>query len=167
MRRFIAGLVITGLIISCGGEENKKNPSESIKIGTKKNVEIANDAVVNIALSGNDLMQFDKKELIATAGDEVKLTFRHTGKIDKKIMGHNFVLLKAGTSIPEFAAKAAAAGESKDWIPEGDQVIIHSKMIGGGETTTVTFTAPEAGTYDYICSFPGHSGLMQGRFIVK
>ena len=112
-------------------------------------------------------MQFDKKEFSIKAGEEVTLTLRHTGKIDKKIMGHNFVLLKKGTSIPEFAAKAAAAGNSKDWIPDGDEVIAHTKMIGGGETTTVTFAAPAVGTYDFICSFPGHSGLMKGKFIVK
>ena len=40
-------------------------------------------------------------------------------------------------------------------------------MIGGGQTTSITFTAPAAGTYDFICSFPGHSGLMKGKFIVE
>ncbi|TVZ52730.1 azurin [Dokdonia sp. Hel_I_53] len=166
MKRILIVLAIGGLLIGCG-EDTKKESNESIKIGTKKNTPKVNDNTVNLALSGNDLMQFDKNELSVNAGAEVSLTFRHTGKIDKKIMGHNFVLLKPGTSIPEFAAKAASAGESQDWIPEGDQVIVHTKMIGGGETTTVTFTAPKAGTYDYICSFPGHSGLMKGKFIVK
>ncbi|MCB0632702.1 MAG: azurin, partial [Lewinella sp.] len=26
---------------------------------------------------------------------------------------------------------------------------------------------PAPGTYDYICSFPGHYALMQGKFIVE
>ncbi|HBX64839.1 MAG TPA: azurin, partial [Balneolaceae bacterium] len=26
---------------------------------------------------------------------------------------------------------------------------------------------PEAGTYDFICSFPGHYALMKGKFIVE
>jgi azurin len=40
-------------------------------------------------------------------------------------------------------------------------------MIGGGEQTTITFDAPEKGVYDFICSFPGHVALMQGKFIVE
>lgn len=160
-------LVIAGLMISCGGDEKKDDKKDKVKIGAKKSSEASDINATNIALAGNDLMQFDKKEFSVKAGEEVTLTLRHTGKIDKKIMGHNFVLLKQGTSIPEFAAKAAAAGSSKDWIPAGDEVITHTKMIGGGETTTVTFSAPAVGTYDFICSFPGHSGLMKGKFTVK
>ena len=83
-------------------------------------------------------------------------------------MGHNFVLLKPGTVITEFSIKAAEAGQDADWIPEdGKDVIVHTKMIGGGESTAITFMAPEAGTYDFICSFPGHSALMKGKFIVE
>jgi len=40
-------------------------------------------------------------------------------------------------------------------------------MLGGGETTTIEFTAPGAGIYDYICSFPAHYGLMKGKLIVE
>ena len=159
-------LLLTGLLISCGGDE-KKETKESIKIGQKKEVKKEVNKV-NLALTGNDLMQFDKKELTVKTGQEVTLTLRHIGKGEIKIMGHNFVLLKQGISIPEFAAKAAAAGQAADWIPEGGKdAIAYTKMIGGGQTTTVTFTAPAPGTYDFICSFTGHSGLMQGKFIVE
>ena len=158
-------VALTVFLISCGGEEKKEK--KSIKLGAKTEKRAAVKGL-NLALTGNDLMQFDKKELRAKAGEEVTLTLRHVGKIDVKVMGHNFVLLKQGTSIPSFAAKAAAVGQSASWIPDGGkEVIAHTKMIGGGQTTTVTFTAPSAGTYDYICSFPGHSGLMKGKFIVE
>lgn len=166
MQRFIAVIALVGLMVSCGGEE-KKTEKESVKIGSKKSAKKSDENSVNLALAGNDLMQFDKNELTVKEGQEVTLTLRHTGKIDKKVMGHNFVLLKQGTSVPEFSSKAAAAGESEDWIAAKDQIIAYTQMIGGGQTTTVTFTAPAAGTYDYICSFPGHSGLMKGKFIVK
>ena len=168
MKKIYLILALAGLLISCG-DGNKKDDkgNDPVKIGSKKDDKKEDSNTTNIALTGNDLMQFDKKEFSVKAGEEVTLTFRHIGKIDKKVMGHNFVLLKAGTGIPDFAAKAAAAGEAKDWIPAGDEVIAHTKMLGGGETTSITFTAPAAGTYDYICSFPGHSGLMKGKFIVK
>ena len=40
-------------------------------------------------------------------------------------------------------------------------------MIGGGESDTITFTAPKKGSYTYICTFPGHYGLMKGVLIVS
>ena len=51
-------------------------------------------------------------------------------------------------------------------ISKGDEVIVHTKMLGGGESDTITFIAPENGFYTYICSFPGHWGLMKGKLIV-
>jgi azurin len=31
----------------------------------------------------------------------------------------------------------------------------------------VTFDAPPRGTYDFVCTFPGHATLMRGKFIVR
>ena len=37
-----------------------------------------------------------------------------------------------------------------------------------GETVDVSFKAPAAGTYPYICSFPGHLAAgMKGSLVVK
>lgn len=166
--RFTILLLMVGLIYNCGGEKEKKEEKEEIKIGNQKKSTNETSNTVNIGLTGNDLMQYDKSEIKVKAGQEITLTLRHIGKLDLKVMGHNFVLLKPGVSIPEFSLKAAEAGEALDWIPENsDDVIVHTKMIGGGQSTSITFTAPEAGTYDYICSFPGHSGIMKGKLIVE
>lgn len=160
-------LTMSVFLASCGGEK-KEETKEKVTLGSQKPTATRDANSVNLALTGNDQMRFDKNEFIVTSGQEVTLTLRHVGKIDIKVMGHNFVLLKKDVNIPAFAANAAAAGQSKDWIPEdGKDVIAHTKMIGGGQSTTVTFTAPAPGTYDFICSFPGHSGLMKGKFIVK
>ncbi|GAA5130388.1 azurin [Luteolibacter yonseiensis] len=124
-----------------------------------------------LELTGNDQMQFSTKALEVTAGDTVVLTFKHIGKLPKAAMGHNFVLLKAGTAIPAFATKAMKA-TTTDYVPEDEeskkQVIAHTKLLGGGETETLTFTAPaEAGAYPFVCTFPGHFALMSGVLTVK
>jgi azurin len=80
-------------------------------------------------------------------------------------MGHNFVLLKKGVDLQQFALRAMNAAETA-YIPAGDEVIAHTKVIGGGEATSVTFDAPEPGTYQFLCTFPGHFAMMQGKFIV-
>lgn len=167
MKKLITIMILAGLLMSCGGGDEKQDKKESLKIGSKKTTNKDDGKSVNLALAGNDLMKYDKSELKVKTGQKVTLTLRHTGKIGKKIMGHNFVLLKEGTAIPTFSAAAASAGESKDWIANEDQIIAYTKMIGGGESTQVVFDAPAPGVYDYICSFPGHSGLMKGKFIVE
>jgi azurin len=154
-------------LVNCG-EVEKKDEKKSVKIGASKEVKKIDSNSVNIGLTGNDMMQYSTKELKVKSGVQVTLTMRHIGKMDLKVMGHNFVLLKPGIEIPAFSLEAANAGEAEDWIPnEGKDVIAHTKMIGGGQSTSITFTAPAAGIYDFICSFPGHSGLMKGKFIVE
>lgn len=169
MKNLISLFCLAALLVGCGGKEEKKTEDEGIKIGTSTQTEKKEDSKsVNVALAGNDMMKFDKSEIRVKAGQEVTLTLRHVGKLDKKVMGHNFVLLKPGTDITAFSISASDAGEATDWIPDGGTAVIaHTKMLGGGETASVTFMAPEAGSYDFICSFPGHSAMMRGKFIVE
>lgn len=167
---FIAVIAALGFT-SCGGGDSKpaaeQTTTSTPKVEEKTpKKEMASD-VVEIKLESNDQMKFNLKELKVPAGSKVKLTLVHTGSMAKAVMGHNFVLLAQGTDIPAFAAEAVAAGPDKSYIPEGDAVIAHTSVIGGGESTSVTFDAPATGTYDFICSFPAHYGIMNGKFIVE
>ena len=86
----------------------------------------------------------------------------------KETMGHNFILLKADVALAAFATSAMSAKDSEFIPPDKvDQIIAYTKLIGGGEETSIEFTAPAAGTYKFLCSFPGHYVMMQGDFIVK
>jgi azurin len=127
-------------------------------------------ADVTVELTGNDQMQYDKKEFTVTEGDNVTLKFKHIGKLPKAAMGHNVVILKPGTAMPTFAMKCAPAAAT-DYIPADAEstalIVAHTKMIGGGEETSITFTAPAAGEYPYLCTFPGHFGVMNGKMTVK
>ena len=125
-----------------------------------------NKPKVTIEINSDDFMSYDKEELRVAAGSKVTLTLNHTGKMDKKSMGHNVVILKPGTNVTDFAMAAMGAA-NKDYIPNPEQVIAHTEVIGGGESSTVTFEAPAKGSYDFICSFPGHFGVMKGKFIVE
>ena len=52
-------------------------------------------------------MKFDVRKITVKAGQKVKLTLQHTGKLDKRIMGHNVVILQKGVKLSEFAREAA------------------------------------------------------------
>lgn len=128
------------------------------------------DNEVTIEIDSNDQMQYDKKAFEVVEGQEVTLILTHSGQLPKAAMGHNVVILKPGTSLPEFAMKCAPLA-ANDWIPQDEEskalIIAHTKMLGGGEKDTITFTAPEAGEYPFLCTFPGHFALMQGVMTVK
>jgi len=164
----LAGLFVLLFLVSCGGKEEKKDKEGFQYNRTKKEQPSAtsNDPN-NITLISDDLMKFNKTEIKVKAGKKVTLTLKHIGKLDKKIMGHNFVLLGKDVDLVDFATVAATARDN-EYIPEGtSDVIAHTKLIGGGETTIIEFDAPAPGVYEFICSFPGHYGLMKGTFIVE
>ena len=124
-----------------------------------------------VVITGNDTMQFDVKNFEVKAGSKVKLTLKNVGKIPKIAMGHNLVVLKKGITAVAFGQKALGAGASAtNALPEslmGD-VIAATKLLGPAESETIEFTAPkEAGSYEYVCTFPGHFALMRGTMMVK
>ncbi|HKT73427.1 MAG TPA: azurin [Steroidobacteraceae bacterium] len=126
------------------------------------------DKACQLEIAGNDLMQFDKKELSVPAScKEVQLTLKHAGKLPKEAMGHNWVLVKT-PDLGAVANSGMSAGLQNSYVAEGDKrVLAHTKVVGGGESVTITFsTAPlKAGEpYSYLCTFPGHNSVMRGTF---
>lgn len=121
-----------------------------------------------VVINGNDAMQFDKAEIRVKAGAKVALTLKHTGKMPKTAMGHNLVILAAGTDLTAFTTAAVAAA-AEDYVPKSQaaSIIAATKLLGGGESDTIIFDAPAVGSYDYICSFPGHYAIMKGKLIVE
>lgn len=126
--------------------------------------------VAKIEVTGNDQMQYNIKLFEVTAGQKVVLSFKHIGQLPALAMGHNLVILKAGTVVPTFATKCAPAKDT-GYIPQDEEskkeMVAHTKMLGGGESDEITFTAPAPGDYPFICSFPGHFAIMQGVMKVK
>ncbi|HWK52561.1 MAG TPA: azurin [Steroidobacter sp.] len=120
-----------------------------------------------LTIEGNDAMQYNKKSLEVPADcTEVKLTLTHTGKLPAAAMGHNWVLTE--TSVFQAVDKAGmSAGLQNNYVPKDDaRVIAHTKVVGGGESTSVTFPTSKlkkGGDYTFFCSFPGHASVMKGK----
>lgn len=119
-----------------------------------------------IVVGSNDMMQFDTKAITVNKScKEFKVTLKHTGKLPKAAMGHNWVLTKASDA-RSVAAEGMTAGADNSFVKPGDaRVIALTKVIGGGESTSVTFPVSKlkAGEqYKFFCSFPGHIGIMIG-----
>lgn len=123
-----------------------------------------------LEIEGNDAMQFNKKELIVGKDcKDVELTLKHVGKAPKQAMGHNWVLSEQKDKA-NIVAEAVKVGLAADYTPKTSAVLAATKMIGGGETTTVKFDVSKlkkGGDYAYFCTFPGHATLMTGKLVVQ
>jgi CubicO group peptidase (beta-lactamase class C family) len=48
-----------------------------------------------------------------------------------------------------------------------DQVVAHTKLLGPNETDTLKLPTLAAGTYPFVCTFPGHAAIMNGQLVVE
>ena len=122
-----------------------------------------------IAIESNDLMQFNAHELaVPTDCKDVELTLRHSGKLPAKVMGHDWVLAR-DSDVSAIVNAGLAAGLSKGFLPENDKrIIAATKVVGGGESTTVKFSTAalvQGAKYLFFCTSPGHSSVMRGTFL--
>jgi azurin len=116
--------------------------------------------------SKGDELAFDKTTLEAPAGSKITLNFKNNSNPGANLL-HNWVLTKPGAA-EGVEADGIAAGEANGYIkPNDDRVLANTKMIKGGETSSVTFDAPAAGQYPYVCTFPGHGVLMKGTLTIQ
>lgn len=155
------------LFVACGGsastEETGTDSSPIEATTTLTEAEVTD----HIVIEGGDNMQFDKTEFAVKAGEKVKLTLKNVGTLPKESMGHNVVVLKPGTDIASFGGAAVQAAAT-EYIPQAQSnaVVAHTKMLGPGESDEIEFSFSEKGTYEFICSFPGHFGSMRGTIVV-
>jgi azurin len=122
-----------------------------------------------VTINGDDAMKFDKTEIkIESSCTQVAVTLKHTGKLAANVMGHDWVLAKTA-DMAGIDADGMKAGMAAGFIKADDpRVIAHTKVIGGGQSDTVTFATSKltkGGDYSFFCSFPGHSTLMKGKFV--
>ncbi|HWV15792.1 MAG TPA: azurin [Cellvibrio sp.] len=125
----------------------------------------------SVTISSNDAMQFDKKAItINKACKKFSVTLKHTGTTAKAAMGHNWVLSKTEEA-QAVATDGLSAGIDSNYLKPGDaRVIAATKLIGGGETTSVEVPLNKLsknGNYTFFCSFPGHIALMKGTLTLE
>lgn len=117
----------------------------------------------------NNPLAYDTKEIRVKAGQPVKLTFNNVHPSVPQ--PHNLVISKPGTKDAMLAAAmqmaAAPDGMAKGFIPDSPDVLFHTKLLQPNTSETLEFTAPAAGDYPFLCTFPGHGILMNGVMKVE
>ncbi|MES2405625.1 MAG: azurin [Pseudomonadota bacterium] len=122
-------------------------------------------------IEANDAMQYNVGSITVPAScTNFKITLKHTGKLPVASMGHDVVITKQ-SDMQAVDQESAAAGLGNGYIKADDsRIIAHTKLIGGGETASVSFPVSKiksGGPYVFFCSFPGHSALMHGTISMQ
>ncbi|MSU73028.1 MAG: azurin [Opitutus sp.] len=126
--------------------------------------------VIKIKAGVDNAMKFDVATITAAPGETITVSLTNACVLPKVIMGHNWVLLTAGTDPIAFAT-AAASEAGNGYIPEKqkDKVVAVVGLLGPNETGEVTFKVPATpGEYPFLCTFPAHCAIgMKGVLVVK
>ncbi|HUF61659.1 MAG TPA: plastocyanin/azurin family copper-binding protein [Verrucomicrobiales bacterium] len=167
---FGGGWIWTGKSVAQAEPAAAEAPVDEAAPGEEPASEEEEEVDITIEITGNDLMQYNKKAFTVNTGQKVKLVLKNIGQLPKLAMGHNVVILQQGAKAEDVAVEAIKY-PLKDYIPQDEatmkKILAYTKMLGPGETDAVIFTAPKPGNYIYFCSFPAHFATMRGTMTVK
>lgn len=120
-------------------------------------------------IESSDAMQYNVDGIAVPAScSQFTINLKHVGKLAVGVMGHNVVVSKES----DMAAVASdGAGAAPEFVKADDaRIVAHTKMIGGGESASVTFDVAkikDGGPFMFFCSFPGHMAIMKGSIQVQ
>jgi len=162
IRALLTLVIATFFAFGCGQKES--TPSSGASTAS------TSSGPRTIEITAGDNMKYSINSIEAKPGEELKVVLTNIGTQPKEVMGHNWILLKAGTDVAAFDA-AAATSKDTEYIPQNlkDQIIVHTHLLGPRKSDEVTFKAPETpGDYPFLCSFPAHYQVgMKGTLTVK
>ncbi len=147
-----------------------KTAKAKIKIGSRSASEADFDSqkdlkTVEISCIPERLL-YTLTEFEVAAGQPVKIIFTNPD-----VTPHNLVIVQPG-ALEEIgmAGNEMAkdpAGITKHFIPESDKILHHTKLLSQDTGEVLRFKAPEQpGVYPYLCTFPGHWVIMNGKMTV-
>jgi azurin len=135
------------------------------RVGVRRDLRALGVQVIQIQ-SVPEQMVFDLNWFVVQAAKPVQIVL---GNPDA--MPHNLVVGQPG-SLEEIGTKAASMPmptdpEVKPFVPDTPLVLYATRLLNGGESERLNFTAPaKAGEYVFVCTFPGHWLRMYGVMLV-
>jgi len=115
-----------------------------------------------VGSAASDDLVFDSESMTAQTGSQVELVFNNNAVTQQ----HNWVLVQDGTK-DQVSTAGLVAGQDNNWVDPNDaNVVANAPLLAAGESASVSFVAPAAGTYQFVCTFPGHNMTMFGTFEV-
>lgn len=103
-------------------------------------------------------LEFLPSRISAERGTRVRIRFVNDGTLP-----HNIVLVKDENDIDMLGLAAFEAADT-EYVPleHQDRMFAYSDLAAPGETVEMTFEAPPAGEYFFVCLYSGHYNMMVG-----
>jgi plastocyanin len=112
-------------------------------------------------------MQYDVKEVKVKAGEILDFSFENTDTIQ-----HNLLVVTPG-KMSEVGVAAdkmgeTAEGKAAEFVPDLPSVIAVMGLVDPQKSGHLYMAAPQKpGTYQYVCTYPGHWRMMNGKLKVE
>lgn len=111
-------------------------------------------------------MQYDIKEIKAKPGEILEFVFKNTDT-----MQHNLLITMPGkmSEVGVAADKMGETAEGKEcqFVPDMPSVLAVMGLIDPGKSGALFYAVPKKpGTYQYVCTYPGHWRMMNGKLKV-
>ena len=115
----------------------------------------------------HEQMRYDVTRLVVPTGRAFEIIFENPD-----VMPHNLVIVNAGSREKiGLAAMELPAGhtdrQGRAWVTEDRAIIAATKLLEPAQSETLKMAAIRTeGTYEYVCTFPGHWAIMWGQLVV-
>ena len=113
-------------------------------------------------------LRYDTTRLVVEAGKPFQVIFENPDA-----MPHNLVFVHPGSfqSVAEEVQTQAPDkldSKGRAYLPaKDDRVIAATKLLENGQKETLSIQAPaNEGSYEFVCTFPGHWAIMHGTLVV-
>lgn len=127
---------------------------------TEQPAEWEGKAVQTVVMGTLPGLRFNLDQFEVKAGSRVRMVFNNNDD-----MMHNLLITRPGQAdaVAEAAMQLGLDGQNLGYVPDMDAVLNHTSLLQPETTETLYFHAPnEPGTYEFICTFPGHAFTMRG-----
>jgi azurin len=155
---FVSALVAV-VTAGCGQKDSTSTAAAAAPAGPRE-----------IDITAGDTMKYDVTQIDAKPGEDLKVVLTNVGTQPVEVMGHDWVLLKAGSDVAAYDSAALTAKDT-GYIPDAlkGEVVAQIGLLGPRKSGEADFTAPTApGDYPYLCTFPAHYQTgMKGILTVK
>jgi azurin len=111
-------------------------------------------------------MQYDIKEIKTKPGEILEIVLKNTDT-----MQHNLLITMPG-KMSEVGVAADKMGETPEgkacqFVPDMPSVLAVMGLVDPGKTGGLFYVVPKKpGTYQYVCTYPGHWRMMNGKLKV-
>jgi azurin len=151
----LVALVVSG----CGQKDTSTTAASAAPAGPRE-----------IDITAGDTMKYSVTSIEAKPGEDLKVVLTNEGTQPIAVMGHNWILLQAGSDVAAFDSAALTAKDT-GYIPDAlkNEIVAHIDLLGPRKSGEADFKAPTTpGEYPFLCTFPAHYQTgMKGTLTVK